>query len=226
MMKCAVKSALAVLVALAPLAANAQVVGPIPPAAPDRIEPNPEQYMQSCGLGKIYGVEGVTVGDAKQLIQSSGRQILLPFGSQWRISSNDVDNLFCLHQTLNATVSLGTNNRCGDGCGYTEFDVATSTSGYAPCEFIAAGSSDIIKITPASFCTTRDSAGLYLCPLSRPGRCSAVGGDAAPGGPCAVDADCGSVGGVCDLTRKPTGVYMSVIPLATGGSGHAMRCPQ
>ena len=221
------KYLLATMLALTSTNAFAQV------PTPTRIEGNPLQYMQSCMPGPVYSAQFSQAVGAKVIVvpgsSSPGAypyasRLLLGWGSQWKLSC-DANGavLACLHQTLGATVSLGLGNDGGDGAGYTSVDSASSAAGQARCIAVTAATpTDFIKISPASFkcgvgVASRD-------PLTRCGRCSAVGNGYSVGAPCASAADCGS--GTCDTTTRPDGVFLSLVPVSASSVCYLSRCDQ
>lgn len=220
------KFLLAIMLALTAPPALAQT------PVPTRMESNPLQYMQSCMPGPAYSMQFTQAVDAKVFTVPGtgtnaypyGSRLLLRWGSQWKISC-DANGavLACLHQSLSATVSLGAGNDGGDGAGFTSADSANSAPGQARCIAVTAATpTDFIKISPASFkcgvgVASRD-------PMTRCGRCTAVGAGYSIGAPCSSAADCGS--GTCDTTSRPDGVFLSLVPVSASSVCYLSRCDQ
>lgn len=165
----------------------------------------------SCAPGKTYGMSVFGAGDCKPLTDSGvfndGQNVLLKWGQQVRvINHSDTLVMACLHQTLTTTVTMGPSNNGGWNAGDVTFDSASSSSGQGECITLGRGF-EYVKISKARWRNTST-------PTYRPGRCTAVGDRAVLGGPCLIDADCGT-GGTCSLTSANDGVYISICPAGT-----------
>lgn len=219
------KFLLAIALALASTPAFAQEPAPV------RMEQNPLQYVQSCMPGPMYSMQFGAANRAKVLSSAylnGGGNIRLNWGTQWKVTC-DANGavLACLHQTVNATISLGVGNDGGDGAGWTAVD-SLSGVGAARCiQLTALTPTDFIKVSPASFkcnvaATSRD-------PTTRCGQCTTAGTGHTVGDPCYSSAystaECGS-GGVCDATARPKGVYLSLVPVSASSVCYISRCDQ
>lgn len=204
------------------------------PSAPVRQENNPLAYMQSCMPGPLYGIQFSAANRAKVLLNVDGSRARLNFGTQWKVSC-DANGavMVCLHQTLNATISLGLGNDGGDGAGYTSADSANSAVGQARClQLTPQTPTDFLKVTPASFQCKGAVSGRD--PLTRCGACSsAASGTAREGDPCRVDADCGGTANSCQNGTSasaprstPAGTFVSFVPVSASSVCWMSRCDQ
>lgn len=195
---------------------------------PQRIEHNPEQYMQSCMPGPLYSIQFSAANRAKVMVSPGGDgRLRLGFGSQWKVSCDANGAVMaCLHQTLNATISLGLGSDGGDGAGWTTNDYPLSAAGPARCIALTAQTpTDFIKVTPASFqCNLSASS---RDPLTRCGACGPlVSGAFHQGDPCRVDADCGGTVGACLTGTRPVGTFISFVPVSAASVCWLSRCDQ
>lgn len=197
---------------------------------PVRTEPNPLQYMQSCMPGPLYSIQFSAANRAKVLVSPGGDgRVRLDFGTQWKVScdANGIV-LACLHQTLNATISLGLGSDGGDGEGWTTADFPTTPVGAARCVPLTAQTpTDFFKVSKASFACTQPASS--RSPLTRCGYCgSLVSGAFHQNDPCRVDADCGGTVGSCitGTNQGSGGVFISFVPVSASSVCHLSRCDQ
>lgn len=198
-----------VLLALGSGAASAQVSGP------RGRDSDALQYMQSCSPGPTFRYTNFGVGGCKRLTVSgdhNGVNRIWRFGRQYKVSSIAATDEFrlCLHYTTTTTVASTGVASVGNPSGETQ--------GY--CITIPGASSDYIKISANPWV-----GGVANWKL---GTCTNVAGsnNAAVGGPCVTDADCGGTTGACARGTTPQGLYASICATATSHEAEINECIQ